>query len=74
MHILMSVIEDAEYSDMRDLLSSGGGRCQRSQSSSSAANETISSYSSSAPENKVLTESVNSMKADIHTKNETSCY
>ena len=63
-HTLMSVIEGAEYSDMRDLLSSGGGRSQRSQSSSSAAIETISLYDF-APEIKVLTESVNSMKADI---------
>ena len=52
MHTLMSVIEGAECSDMRDLLSSGGGRSMRSQSSSSPANETIRSYNV-APEIKV---------------------
>ena len=63
-HTLMSVIEGAEYSEMRELLSSGSGRSQRSQpcSTSSTANDTINHY---APEIKVLTESINSMKADM---------
>ena len=66
-HTLMSVIEGAEYTDMRELLSSGnGGRSQRSQSQScsGAANETIISHDFT-PELKVLSETVNSMKADM---------
>ncbi|MEW8546462.1 MAG: hypothetical protein AB2693_23335 [Candidatus Thiodiazotropha sp.] len=63
-HTLMSVIEGAEYSEMRELLSSGSGRSQRSQLSSSTANDTINHYDC-APEIKVLTESINSMKADM---------
>ena len=63
-HTLMSVIEGAEYSDMRELLSSGSGRSQRSQSCSSTANETIN-CPDVTPEIKVLTESVNSLKADM---------
>ena len=63
----MSVIEGAEYIDMRELLSSGnGGRSQRSQSQSCSGvtNETIISHDFT-PELKVLTETVNSMKADM---------
>lgn len=63
-HTLMSVIEGAEYSEMRELLSSGNGRSQKSQSCSSTANETINSYDFSA-EIKVLTDSVNGLKADL---------
>ena len=63
-HTLMSVTEGAEYSEMRELLSSGSGRSQRSQSCSSTANETIISHDFSS-EIKVLAESVNSMKADM---------
>ena len=61
---LMSVTEGAEYSEMRELLSSGSGRSQRSQSCSSTANKTIISHDFSS-EIKVLAESVNSMKADM---------
>ena len=63
-HTLMSVTEGAEYSEMRELLSSGSGRSQRSQSCSSTANETIISHDFSS-EIKVLAESVNTMKADM---------
>ena len=51
---------------MRELLSSGSGRSQRSQpcSTSSTANDTINHYDC-APEIKVLTESINSMKAGM---------
>ena len=63
-HMLMSVIEGAEYSEMRELLNSGSDRSQRSQSCSSTANDTINHYDC-APEIKVLTESINSMKADV---------
>ena len=63
-HTLISVIEGVEYSEMRELLSSGSGRKQRSQSCSSTANDTINHYDC-APEIKVLTESINSMKADM---------
>ena len=60
-HTLMAVLEGAEYSDMRELLSSGSGRSQRTQST---ANDTIvtSDYS---VEIKVLTDSVNTLKADM---------
>ena len=34
-HTLMLVLEGAEFSDMRDMISSGSGRSQRSQSSPS---------------------------------------
>ena len=60
-HTLMAVLEGAEYSEMRELLSSGSGRSQRTQST---ANDTIvtSDYS---VEIKVLTDSVNTLKADM---------
>ena len=64
LHKLMSVIEGVEYSEMRELLSSGIGRSQRSQSCSSTANDTIN-HNDWAPEIKVITESINSMKADM---------
>ena len=63
-HTLISVIEGAEYSEMCELLSSGSGRRQRSQSCSSTANDKINHYDC-ASEIKVLTESINSMKADM---------
>ena len=60
-HTLMSVLEGAEYSDMRELLSSGSGRSQRSQSS---PNDTTITYDSSS-EIKILSDSVNTLKAEV---------
>ena len=60
-HTLMSVLEGAEYSDMRELLSSGSGRSQRSQSS---PNDTTINYDSSS-EIKILSDSVNTLKAEV---------
>ena len=57
----MSVLEGAEYSDMRELLSSGSGRSQRSQSS---PNDTTITYDSSS-EIKILSDSVNTLKAEV---------
>lgn len=65
-HTLMSVLEGADYSEMRDLLSSSSGKNQRSQSVTGAANSTFGGCEFSA-EIKVLTESMNSLKADILT-------
>ena len=60
-HTFMSVLEGAEYSDMRELLSSGSGRSQRSQSS---PNDTTITYDSSS-EIKILSDSVNTLKAEV---------
>lgn len=65
-HTLMSVLEGADYSEMRDLLSSSSGKSQRSQSVTGTANSTFGGCEFSA-EIKVLTESMNSLKADILT-------
>ena len=61
-HTLMSVIEGAEYTDMRELLSSGSGRSQRSQSTPSQANETIVQ---SDLEVKMLSDAVTTVKAEL---------
>ena len=61
-HTLMSVIEGAEYTDMRELLSSGSGRSQRSQSTPSQANETIVQ---SDLEVKMLSDAVTTLKAEL---------
>ena len=60
----MSVFEGAEYSDLRDMLSSGSGRSQRSQSTPSSANKTISQGDSSM-ELKVLFDSVKTLLAEL---------
>lgn len=66
-HTLMSVLEGADYSEMRDLLSSSSGKSrQRSQSVTGTANSTFGGCEFSA-EIKVLTDSMNSLKADILT-------
>ena len=65
-HTLMSVLEGADYSEMRDLLSSSSGKSQRSQSVTGTANSTFGGCEFSA-EIKILTESMNSLKADILT-------
>ena len=69
-HTLMSVLEGAEYSDMRELLSSRSGRSQRSQSS---PNDTTITYDSSS-EIKILSDSVNTLKAEVlHLKKNSDC-
>ena len=60
-HTLMSVLEGAEYSDMRELLSSGSGRSQRLQSSPNDTTVTCD-YSM---EIKILSDSVNTLKAEV---------
>ena len=62
LHTLMSVIEGAEYTDMRELLGSGSGRSQRSQSTPSQANETIVQ---SDLEVKMLSDAVTTVKAEL---------
>ena len=63
-HTLMSVLEGAEFSDMRDMISSGSGRSQRSQSSPSSVNESIT-HSDSSMELKVLSDAVNTLQAEL---------
>ena len=62
-HTLISVLEGGEYSDIRELLSSGKG--QRSQSSSSVANTTMNGSSDNSVEIKSLTDSLNNLKAEF---------
>ncbi|MCG8048789.1 MAG: hypothetical protein N0E48_24800 [Candidatus Thiodiazotropha endolucinida] len=62
-HTLMSVFEGADYSDMRELISSGSGKSQRSQSQS-LLNETVTHCDSSS-ELKVLSDSINTLKAEV---------
>ena len=62
-HTLISVLEGGEYSDTRELLSSGKG--QRSQSSSSVANTTMNGSSDNLGEIKSLTDSLNNLKAEF---------
>ena len=63
-HTVMSVLEGAEYSDMRELISSGSGKSQRSQSVLSSADETFAQCESSS-ELKVLSDTVNTLQADL---------
>ena len=60
-HTLMSVLEGSEFSDIRDMVSSGSGRSQRSQSS---ANESII-HSDSSIELKVLSDAVTTLQAEL---------
>ncbi|MEW8562289.1 MAG: hypothetical protein AB2541_09295 [Candidatus Thiodiazotropha sp.] len=62
-HTLISVLEGAEYSEIKDLLS-GSGVSQRSQSVSGSANITLGPCEFSA-EIKELTDDLKSLKADV---------
>ena len=71
-HTLISVLEGGEYSDIRELLSSGKG--QRSQSSSSVANTTMNGSSDNLVEIKSLTDSLNNLKAEFLNLNKTNSH
>ena len=62
-HTLIFVSEGGEYSDIRELLSSG--KSQRSQSSSSVAKVNTNGYCDNSIEIKFLTESLNNLKAEM---------
>ena len=62
-HTLMSVLEGAEFSDMRELLSCRSGRSQRLQSSPNDTTTCITYDSSS--ELKILSDYVNTLKAEV---------
>ena len=62
-HTLISVLVGGEYSDIRELLSSGKG--QRSQSSSSVANTTMNRSSDNSVEIKSLTDSLINLREEF---------